>query len=233
MASIESTGSAPRTGRSSAGENIERRRARQRGYAAARYTSDTAPVWTCEHCGVAFHRMPGPHGPARFCSKACTDLAKIGGAPRGTSAERFWAKVDRSGGPDACWPWTGAHHPMGYGRLYFRGRMRPATHAALLFGRGIEVGTGLARHTCDNPPCCNPAHLITGSRIDNAQDAVERGRLAVGERNHLSRLDDTRVRQIRDLAGRGLSHRAIAEAVGTSQATVTRVVNRTSWRHVV
>lgn len=30
---------------------------------------------------------------------------------------RFWAKVDKSGGPDACWPWTGYVGPNGYGQF--------------------------------------------------------------------------------------------------------------------
>lgn len=39
--------------------------------------------------------------------------------------------------------------------------------------RGVEDGC----HTCDNPPCCNPAHLYVGTRKQNVADAVERRRL--------------------------------------------------------
>lgn len=41
----------------------------------------------------------------------------------------------------------------------------------------VEVPSGLlVRHTCDNPPCCNPAHLITGTQAQNTADMMERGR---------------------------------------------------------
>lgn len=41
----------------------------------------------------------------------------------------------------------------------------------------------VVRHTCDNPACCNPAHLIRGTVADNVADRVARGRSATGERN--------------------------------------------------
>jgi hypothetical protein len=47
---------------------------------------------------------------------------------------------------------------------------------ALFLGRGIDAGMFLACHTCDNPPCCNPAHLFPGTNSDNVQDALSKGR---------------------------------------------------------
>ncbi len=36
----------------------------------------------------------------------------------------------------------------------------------------------VVRHTCDNPRCINPNHLLLGSRADNNRDRADRGRSA-------------------------------------------------------
>lgn len=71
---------------------------------------------------------------------------------------RFWAKVDRSQGADACWPWT-ASGSRGYGRIGFGGHQYRAHRIAyeLLVG---PIPDGLViDHLCRNRGCCNPAHM--------------------------------------------------------------------------
>ena len=94
---------------------------------------------------------------------------------------RFWAKVDCTAGPDACWPWIAAHKAAGYGNFFVcrddsgRQIFVNAHKLAYILTHGSIADGELVRHTCDYKPCCNPAHLINGSRADNVQDAIERG----------------------------------------------------------
>lgn len=34
----------------------------------------------------------------------------------------------------------------------------------------------IVMHTCDNPPCCNPSHLVLGTQAENLADMRAKGR---------------------------------------------------------
>lgn len=98
-----------------------------------------------------------------------------------TAEERFWAKVDTSGGPDACWPWLGSFRHHGYGQFSVNGKLVTVPRWILGKARGKPLRWDselreLACHRCDNPPCCNPAHLYVGTHKANTGDMIARGR---------------------------------------------------------
>ena len=99
---------------------------------------------------------------------------------RATPEQRFWQYVDKSAGPDACWPWTASRNRKGYGQLWTPDAgMVPAHRFSLQLKLSRPVGAEMfACHMCDNPPCVNPAHLYEGTCLDNARDMVDRGRHA-------------------------------------------------------
>lgn len=69
-----------------------------------------------------------------------------------TTEERFWAKVDKSGGPVACWPWIGK-----VGKFCFNGVLyHPHRLAWLLSGNELD---GCVTHSCGQRDCMNPSHL--------------------------------------------------------------------------
>jgi hypothetical protein len=81
-------------------------------------------------------------------------------------ATRFWAMVDKTGGPEACWLWLGSKSKLwgGYGTCYVGGgrqnTIRQQAHRVayeLVVGpipEGLEID-----HLCRNRACVNPTHL--------------------------------------------------------------------------
>lgn len=141
----------------------------------------------CVICGRQLHRY-AYHNVT--CSRECGAEMRKRGGPK-----RFWNRVDTSGGPDACWPFMGAHTSDGYGWLSFDGEYKGAHVVAFFLANGFWPKH--TRHTCDNPPCCNPKHLIDGTMQENQMDAVIRGRQPVGERSRRAKLSNEDVTLIR------------------------------------
>lgn len=124
---------------------------------------------TCVECGGPMSRKSELR--CRPCYFALERQRSIESLP-----DRFWAKVDRRE-PDQCWPWMGWMNDD-YGVIRVGGRDEKAHRAAWMVARGpIENGL-VVRHTCDNPRCVNPGHLLLGTQLDNIRDRVERGRSA-------------------------------------------------------
>jgi hypothetical protein len=103
-------------------------------------------------------------------------------APAGLSpvqALRFVAQIAVDA-PGACWLWCGETNNRGYGRFTIyreNGRKRFLSHRLAWSFAGGDPAVPVVRHSCDTPPCCNPAHLLPGTQQDNMRDATERGRM--------------------------------------------------------
>jgi hypothetical protein len=146
-------------------------------------------------------------------------------------ADRFWSKVDKRG-PNDCWEWTAYRHPQGYGLIRHGGRDQRAHRVALELALGEDLGPRWALHRCDNPPCCNPAHLYAGSRAENIADAVERHRYAdiTGPANPRARFTSDQVAAIRDQYRSGASIHALAREHGISRPSMRDIVRNVSYR---
>ena len=76
---------------------------------------------------------------------------------------------------DQCWIWQGAKRGNNYGEIsYGRHNSYQAHRISYLIFNGIIPQGKIIRHTCGNPLCVNPKHLIIGTNLDNSRDMVKR-----------------------------------------------------------
>lgn len=127
---------------------------------------------TCYHCGAPYYPTTASR---RYCSISCSNLSR-GGA---VSQERILARVRVEGD---CWLWTGTRNGAGYGIIkHFDKRVRAHRASYEAFVGPIPEGL-FVLHSCDTPPCVNPAHLSPGTKGDNARDMASKGRQALQQK---------------------------------------------------
>lgn len=150
---------------------------------------------------------------------------------------RFWAKVDHSGGPDACWPWTAGRNADGYGVIWVGRTMDLAHRVAWALVNG-PIPPGLkVLHACDNPPCMNLAHFFLGTMADNTADMMAKGRdrhgVLLGEAHGRAKLSEAQVHEIRRLhAEERLNEPCLARRFDVGTSTIHRLLAGRAWSHV-
>ena len=132
---------------------------------------------------------------------------------------------------EECWIWnkTKPATTTGYSQLSING-VTYLLHRLVfeLYHRPLQDGECVL-HTCDNRPCCNPDHLVAGTKSDNNRDRAEKGRSCSGEDSHLSKLTEDVVLQIFNEPG---SYRGLARKYGLNKGTIKQIKTKQTWRHL-
>jgi hypothetical protein len=105
----------------------------------------------------------------------------------------------------------------------------------------LPVGADIL-HTCDNPPCGNPEHLFPGTQADNIRDMIAKGRQSPasiaalrelwkrrGEDHSQAKLCEADILTIRGSSEKG---RVLAKRFDVHEATISKIRNRRSWKHL-
>lgn len=128
-----------------------------------------------------------------------------------------------------CWEWNLYRDKDGYGQA---NSSKPGLSRAHRLSYSIfkgEIKNAVVRHTCDNPPCCNPDHLIEGSHRDNQQDAIDRGLV---DMKVLSEIGNSYLRTPPEVEEAILNHyrtkggtqEGIGKIFGVSRSTVRNII---------
>lgn len=175
---------------------------------------------------------------------------------------RFWSKVDRSNGPDACWSWLSSTFASGYGQFKIEPRNHRTHRLAWEMTHGA-IPDGLSvLHRCDNRRCCNPAHLWLGTHKENMADMQRKQRAASGDRNGSRSRPERLVRgdahparntlgwsqgernggarltvnQVYEIRARwvagGVTLRMLSADYGVCRQTIFRAIHRKNWKHI-
>lgn len=133
--------------------------------------------------------------------------------------ERFWSKVDRSGD---CWVWTAAPDTAGYGQFRYEGKNVKAHRVSFFFENGYWPK--VTRHTCDNPPCVNPSHLLDGTYKENLDDAYLR--------NRMGGVNQRTVEEIRNIPMSRTIIADVAKQYGLTERNARDIIDGTVWNRL-
>ena len=143
--------------------------------------------------------------------------------------------------PNGCHEWIGSLQSNGYGRFNPFGKSMYAHRFAALMKFGIVTTKIDVCHKCDNRKCVNPDHLFLGTRKENMQDAVAKGRQARGEKLSImrrgencksSKLTWESVRKIRDMKAAGVKTSELADQFKVSMDNIRKIVRFNTWKEI-
>lgn len=151
----------------------------------------------------------------------------------------FWKRVKR-GNLDECWEWQAGRNdkpPNNYGVMWVNGeKLKTHVYSYELHYGPLAPGLWVL-HKCDNPPCVNPAHLFSGTAMDNVRDMISKGR-DIRERGvdrYNATLTEDDIREIRrryvkrdKVNGCG----PLGKEFGVGLTMIFAIVTRRRWKHV-
>lgn len=130
--------------------------------------------------------------------------------------------LDMSGGPDACWPFTGGLNDQGRPWFSVNGKKILAYRLVWDLVKEDKLGDRKYLHQCDNPICCNPAHGKPGTHEENMDEMKTRERHGLS--HHM-------VKAIRTMS-KTMPQSAIVQMTGIPQSTISDIITGKNYGHV-
>jgi hypothetical protein len=92
----------------------------------------------------------------------------------------------------------------------------------------------VVRHLNDNPADNRAVNLARGTYSDNSQDSIRNGTFVRGSLHGQAKLTEDNVREIRRLYATGkFTQKELGLRFGVDQTTISLIVKRQTWQHVI
>lgn len=149
--------------------------------------------------------------------------------------KRFMAKVIISL-ESGCWEWNATKTLNGYGRIGINRKTMLAHRLSYLMYKGDIPNDLHICHSCDNRKCVNPDHLWAGTRQENMDDCVRKGRARgpnyKGSMVGTSKLSEEQVREIKVSLSDGASCASLGRKYSVTPQAISRIKFGHNWSHL-
>lgn len=137
--------------------------------------------------------------------------------------QRFFKFVDKKT-DDECWLWIGTKDAHGYGKFSLKTKKIGSHRVSYEIHKKDKIPSGkVLMHTCDNPACVNPKHLVIGSYSENAIDMVKKNR---------SRICFLNEQQVLTIKRSDKTVKQLAEIYSVSTSCIRDIVKKRTWKHL-
>jgi hypothetical protein len=160
-------------------------------------------------------------GTGKYCSAKCRGK----GVNKPIPVEDRILKFIDIKGENECWEFTGFKNKNGYGKIGIsNGKVDSAHRVMYKIYNGNIPEDMVIMHTCDNPACCNPKHLVLGTQNDNIKDMISKGRFV--PRNTPHKLTEEQMNEIRNkYTGKRGGKVKLAKEYNVVVTTITNILN--------
>lgn len=127
-----------------------------------------------------------------------------------------------------CLEWTKCLNTDGYPRTAWNNSSNGKVHRIVWELYNKQSAKNLViRHSCNNPKCINPNHLVIGTPADNMKDRDSAGR------HGANKILPKDVNTICSLYSTNLyTQKEIGTLFGINNRTVSSIIKGTHWKHV-
>jgi len=139
-----------------------------------------------------------------------------------------------------CWLWQGALNKQGYGIITIDYKAWRVHKLMYILTYGEFDNQLVVRHKpdiCNNPTCCNPNHLIIGTRKQNTDDKQIAGTMKRGESHGRAKLTESDVLQIREDFKNRINTldefcKEQSPIYGVGESAINKICYNKTWNHL-